>query len=140
MPIVDTQFLFALNPKDKHHTGALNILEKVKIGEVRDLVVTDTAIFEYYLVLRSRGVELEDIKSLFGALNEILGKYGIKELKTLNKDLFVKQISIEKDHDLNFFDSLLAASAENYDHSIISSDKVYDKLGLKRIPLGGEKL
>jgi predicted nucleic acid-binding protein len=58
MPIVDTQFLFALNPKDKHHTGVSNILEKVKAGEIRNLVVTDTAIFEYCLILRSKGFDL----------------------------------------------------------------------------------
>jgi predicted nucleic acid-binding protein len=56
-------------------------------------------------------------------------------VNTINKDLFLRQISIEEDHGLDFFDSLLAASAENYNRSIISDDDAFDKLGIERIQL-----
>lgn len=139
MPIVDTEFLFALNPGDTKHEGALKMLEDVQNEKMKDLAVTDTAIFEYYSVLRSRGFASEETKSLLDALNKIFEEYSIKEINTINKDLLLRQLSVEADYNLDFFNSLLAASAENHDHSIISDDKAYDKLRIKRVALGGEK-
>lgn len=136
MPIADTEFLFALNPEDKKYDGALKVLESLKSGEIIDLVVTDTAILEYYFVLKNRKFSPVKIESLFHALNKIFKEYGIKEVNTLGKDLFLRQLEIQKSHNISFFDSLLAASAESYDKSIISDDTAYDVLKtLRRIKL-----
>jgi predicted nucleic acid-binding protein len=139
MPILDTEFIMALGSADKKHQDVLRTLEKIKEGEIENVVVTDTAIWEVYTVLRNRG-RVDEIRHIFRRLNEVCEEYEIEVMNLFSKELILRHISIEKGHDLNFFDSLLAASAENHDHSIVSSDKVYDRLGLKRISLGGEKL
>ena len=139
MPILDTEFIMGLGSADRKHRDVLKTLEKIKEGEIENVVVTDTAIWEVYTVLRNRG-RVDEIGHIFRRLNEVCEEYEIKEMNLFSKELILRHITIEKDHDLNFFDSLLAASAENHDHSIISSDRIYEKLGLKRIPLGGEKV
>ena len=132
MPVADTEFLFALNPKDGKHIHALKILEKVRRKEI-DVVIPDVALLEYYLVLKSRGVSLVEIRKLLDSLNDIFSEYGLKEIRTINKGLIKEQVSLEVKYGAGFFDSLLAASARVYDGSIISDDKVYEKLGLRRI-------
>jgi predicted nucleic acid-binding protein len=117
-----------LSSTDKKHKDVLKTLEKIKEGEIESVVVTDTAIWEAYIVLRNRG-RVDEIEHIFRRLNEICREYEIKEKNLFSKDLILRQIIIEKDHNMDFFDSLLAASAENHDHSIISSDEIYDELG-----------
>jgi len=42
MPVADTEFLFALNPKDSKHEYAIRLLK-----EVSDLMVPDAAALEF---------------------------------------------------------------------------------------------
>ncbi len=136
MPILDTEFIFGLNPSDPRHHDVIKVLEKIKTGEIKNVAVSDIALLETYIVLRNRG-KTGAVKVIFQKINEICKEYGIKEIKTLDKNLILRQISIENRHGATFFDSLIAASAETYDRSIISDDDVYDKLELKRISISG---
>jgi len=136
MPILDTEFIFGLSSSDSRHGDVVKILKRIKAGDIKNVVVSDIAILETYIVLRNRG-KTDEAKLIFQKLNEICKEYGIKEIKTLDKNLILRQLSIEKEYGTSFFDSLMAASAEMYDCSIISNDKIYDKLNLKRISLSG---
>ena len=138
MPILDTEFIFGLSSTDSKHRDVIKMLKKIKAGEVNNVAVSDIAILETYMVLRNRG-KTDEVKIIFQKLNEICSEYGIKEINTLNKNLILRQMSIENELDVKskFFDSLIAASAEMHDYSIISDDSVYDRLGLKRINLSG---
>ncbi|MEM1658359.1 MAG: hypothetical protein QXX87_01400 [Candidatus Jordarchaeales archaeon] len=55
MPVADTEFLFALNPRDKKHEKALKTLS------IKDLKVPDTALLEFQAVLRARGRTAADV-------------------------------------------------------------------------------
>lgn len=130
MPVADTEFLFALNPRDKKHAEAIKTLS------MNNLKIPDTAIFEFQVVLRARGRELSEIAKAMAALKQIFGKR-IKEVSTINTSLFIKQAEIEEKYGLSYFDSMIAASALAVDGVIVSDDRDFDKVeGLRRLPLG----
>jgi len=111
MPIADTDLLFALNPRDKKHKNALR---------VRGIIVPDTALLEFVVVLKARGRSTEEIREAMKALKDIFEMYLIKEVKTIDTDLMIKQTEIEEKYGLTFFDSLIASSALKLDKTIIS--------------------
>lgn len=131
MPVADTELIFALNPKDPKHKNALG-----KIKEIFNLVVPDTAILEFQIVLRSRGRTPSQVRKALLALRQILSQHKIKEANTLNISLLVNQCELEERYGLSYFDSLIAASALSLDKQIVSDDQAFDKIpNLKRIPL-----
>jgi predicted nucleic acid-binding protein len=131
MPVLDTEVLFALDPKDVHHKGAVRIL-----SSKTDLVVPDTSLFEYLTVLRTMNVKASDVKQLFLALAQDLSRRGVTQAKTIDALLLTKHSELESDSNLTFFDSLIAASALSLDQAIVSDDKDFDRVpGLKRIQL-----
>ena len=131
MPVADTDLLFSLNPRDKKHEKAIKI-----ISSVRGIKVPDTALLEFVIVLKARGKSNKDIRDALNALKEIFEMYLIKEVKTIDANLIVKQTEIEEKYGLTFFDSLIASSALKLDKTIISDDKAFDKLPeLRRVPI-----
>ncbi len=131
MPIADTDLLFALNPRDKKHKNALKL-----ISNVRGIKVPDTSLLEFVIVLKARGKSGEDIREALNALKDVFESYLIREVKTIDTDLMMKQAEIEKKYNLTFFDSLIASSALKFDKIIISDDKAFDKVpNLKRVPI-----
>ncbi len=130
MPVADTELLFTLNPKDHRHGKALKALK------IRGLKIPDTALLEFQAVLRARGRRPREAAEAVKALKHIFTSYGVREAKTINTDLIIKQAELEEKYGLTFFDSLIAASALAVDPTIISDDPAFDKIpGLKRIPL-----
>ena len=131
MPVADTELIFALNPKDPKHENALR-----KIKEIPNLVVPDTAILEFQIVLRSRGRTPSQVRIALLALRQILSQHKIREADTLSIGLLVNQCELEERYGLSYFDSLIAASALSLDKQIVSNDQAFDKIpNLKRIPL-----
>ncbi len=132
MPVADTELLFLLNPRDPRHKAALRILEELK-GKLR---VPDTALIEFEVTLRSRGRSLNDVKQALLALKRIMEDYGIEEVSTIDLSLLVRHVEIMLDYSLDFFDSLIAASALSVDGIVVSDDKAFDRVEeLKRIPI-----
>lgn len=131
MPVADTDLLFALNPRDKKHDKALKI-----ISTLRGIKVPDTALFEFVIVLKARGKKAEEIREALIALKEIFERNLMREVKTIDTELIVRQAEIEEKYDLTFFDSLIASSALKLDKKIISDDKAFDKIpDIERIPI-----
>ena len=131
MPGLDTQILFAFNPRDKHHNGAIKLLEDIQMGKIGDAYVTDVALLEFVVVMKSRGYANRQIKKALLALQRILVRYGIQYKKTLNTSVFIDALSF-MNKGVSFFDALLAASIKSIDNIIISSDKTYEKIGITR--------
>lgn len=130
MPIVDTEFLFALAPLDRKHERAMESLS------IRNLRVPDTALFEFQIVLRARGRKADEVAKAIVAIREILGRTA-REVQTISTDLFLKQAEIEIKYELSYFDSLIAASALLTDAMIVSDDRDFDRVpGLNRIIIG----
>jgi len=132
IPILDTEILFAFNPKDKHYKHAKKLLNKIKNGEIKNVYNTDSALLEFITVLRSRGFGLNQIRILLTSLDVIITRYGLKEALTLNLTTLLKTLELMKTG-AAFFDALLAASSKKIDNIIISDGKIYDTLNINRI-------
>lgn len=131
MPVVDTEVVFALNPRDHKHQEALKLL-----GEREGLMVPDTVMFEFQAVLRARGRSPLQVKMALLAVNEALARHGVGEVKTVSSSLLAIQCELEGTYGLSYFDSLVAASALAADRRIVSDDEAFDRVPeLDRIPL-----
>ncbi|MCD6504778.1 PIN domain-containing protein [Candidatus Bathyarchaeota archaeon] len=131
MPVADTELLFAMNPRDRKHKDAINLLK-----EVNGLVVPDTAILEFQIVLRARGRSPSQVRIALLALHEALTQNNVKEVKTLSVSLLAFQSELEERYRLSYFDSLIAASALTLDRQIVSDDEVFDRIpNIKRVPI-----
>ena len=131
MPVIDTEILFALNPKDSKHEYAFRLLK-----ERDDLTVTDTAILEFQSVLRARGRRTTEVKIALLALHEALKRHMVKEAKTIEANLLALQCDLEERYELSYFDSLIAASTLALDRIVVSDDRAFNKVpGIERIPL-----
>ncbi len=131
MPVIDTEVLFALNPRDSKHEHALNLFK-----EAISLVVPDTAILEFQMVLRGRGSSVSDTKLALGALHEALNLNKVKEVNTLGTNLLALQCKLEERHHFSYIDSLIAASALTLDNVLVSDDDAFKKIpDLTLIPL-----
>jgi predicted nucleic acid-binding protein len=132
MPVLDTQVLFALTPRDPKHEVALRM-----IGSRRDLFATDTAILEFQFVLIGRGRKASEIRESLMALSELLYSQGVRKEGTIDTDLFASSLDIQSKNNLSYFDSLIAASAIILDGVVIGDDRAFDQVpNLKRIGLG----
>ena len=131
MPVIDTEVVFALNPRDPKHREALRVLR-----EVHKLTVPDTVLLEFQAVLRSRGRTPSQVRKALLALHQVLVQYGVREVNTLSTNLLVYQCELEEKYKLSYFDSLIATSALILDRQIVSDDEAFDRVPrLKRIPL-----
>lgn len=131
MPALDTEVLFAVNPEDDKHVRAVNLLRSKK-----DLVVPDTSFFEFQMVLRTMGNSAAEVGKAVLAVRSVLSEHGVKEVGTMNSSLIALQCELESSYDLDFFDSLIAASALSLDSVVVSDDTAFDEVpGLRRVPL-----
>ncbi|HDN63304.1 MAG TPA: type II toxin-antitoxin system VapC family toxin [Candidatus Bathyarchaeota archaeon] len=131
MPVADTELLFAMNPRDRKHKDAINLLK-----EVNGLVVPDTAILEFQIVLRARGRSPSQVRIALLALHEALTQNDVKEVKTLSVSLLAFQSELEEKYRLSYFDSLIAASALTLDRQVVSDDEAFDRIpNIKRVPI-----
>lgn len=131
MPVADTDFLFAINPRDPKHQHAMRLLK-----ELGDLMVPDTAVLEFQVVLRARGRTPFQVKMALLALHEALTRNNVEEVKTISTSLLAFQSELEDKYELSYFDSLIAASALTLDRRVVSDDCAFDKIpDLKRISL-----
>ena len=134
MPVADTEFLFALNPRDRKHQHAMRLLK-----EISELMVPDTAALEFQVVLRARGRNLSQVKMALLALHEALTRSNVEEAKTVSTSLLAFQSELEERYGLSYFDSLIAASALTLDRQVISDDDAFERApNLKRIPLSSK--
>lgn len=136
MPVVDTEVLFGLNPKDKRHHDTLSRLQEL-LSRHKKIFAPDTALFEFQTVLRSIDREPKVMRIIILGLRKALEINAVEEAKTIDSGLLAKQSEIEERYALSYFDSLIAASALSVDGEIISSDPAFDSVpGLKRTTLG----
>ncbi|KYH41903.1 MAG: PilT domain-containing protein [Candidatus Bathyarchaeota archaeon B63] len=131
MPVADTEFLFALNPRDRKHQHAMRLLR-----ELSGLMVPDTAILEFQVVLKARGRRPSQVRAALLALHEVLMRSDVREVKTISTGLLASQSELEERYGLSYFDSLIAASALTLDRQVVSDDEALDEVpGLRRIPI-----
>ena len=134
MPILETEFLFALREGDRFHSQALQILSRYEELQLADLKVSTTGFLEVANVLRGRNFKSERIAQVLGEMRRKMNLHDLQEVK-LDAEIIEKceELISKKELNLTYFDALHAAAAALYDRTIISNDNIFDKLGIRRI-------
>ncbi len=122
--LVETGFLLALNPKNKHHRWALNILEKARSGEFT-LCISPVAPIELSLILKSKAYGEKEILQVLSAMNIIIRRYTRPYYPSLGLEhiMYASELRM-KYHELTFFDSLHASIALLYNLTYYDLDEV----------------
>lgn len=106
--LLETGFLISLNPKDKNHGWAMEILKDARERRIR-IFISPVSPIELSLILKSRGLKDDDLSQVFDAIDSI-----VKHLKPSHPDLTFECVALaaklrSKYQQLSFFDSLHAA-------------------------------
>ncbi len=117
--LVETGFLLALNPKDKNHEWALELLRTAKRG-ICALYVSPAAPIELSLIMKSRGYSDEAIAETLVAMEEAIMLYTRPNFAMLRLEHVQLAARLRSKYsELTFFDSIHAAIAimDNYHYS-----------------------
>lgn len=122
--LVETGFLLALNPRDKHHKWALSILERARSGEFT-LYISPVAPIELSLILKSKAYNEKDILQVLSAMNIIIRRYTRPHYPSLELEhiIYASELRMEY-HKLTFFDSLHASIALLHNLTYYDLDEV----------------
>jgi len=104
--LVETGFLLALNPRDKHHGWALGILEEARKRK-NILYISPVAPIELSLIMRSRGHDDKSILRVLRALHSAIRRYVKPYYPSLELGhiMYATELRIRYP-ELTFFDSI----------------------------------
>jgi len=109
--LVETGFLLALNPKDKHHNWALNILREARARKIM-LYISPAAPIELSLIMKSKKYDEKDIYRVLEALDSAINRYIKPFYPSLEMRHIIYAAKLRMRYtELGFFDSLHASIA-----------------------------
>ncbi|ABM80530.1 type II toxin-antitoxin system VapC family toxin [Hyperthermus butylicus] len=109
--LLETGFLLALNPNDKNHQWALEVLARAKRGEL-EICISPAALVEVSLILRSQGVSDDVIAEVLRTMDDAISLYTRPQYCSLTlRHLSYAAELRTKYQNLTFFDSIHAAIA-----------------------------
>lgn len=130
--LAETEFLFSLRPKDTWNRLSRKILQKAKQNTVQ-VRLLESAINEARAVLYSQGKgPRESYRSLIFIKRKLLLN-GIGEEAITMDDYILADRLREDFRELTFFDSVHAAAALRRNQTLITNDRVYERLEVKTI-------
>ncbi len=135
VPIVDTEFLFALRSSDKKHSKAKEILER--IGERRgkaptDLLIPPVVATELVLVLLSEGKQAGVVQKTLDLVRDISDRYGLG-VAPFSLDQLKAGLSVYETSGIGLFDSPIAGVASEMDTEVVGDDPDFDISGVKHV-------
>jgi predicted nucleic acid-binding protein len=131
--LVETEFLFGFQPKDKHYNLASNILKAYTATKPFSLYYPVSALVEIREVMASHKKAAEERLNALTFIKTKAILSGLQEKGLSSNDLILCEDLLMQHRFLTFFDGLHASVALNNKLSIISNDDVYDELGIKRL-------
>ena len=121
MPYADSDFFLALlKPEDWLKVPAKNLLKQYK-GRIW---TSQLAVIEIFMIAKRLDLDVENIASAIFELSDVRG---------ISKDVVLGAAHLIKKEGVSVFDAFHSMTCG--EDSIISSDSVFDKIGIKRIPL-----
>lgn len=132
MYLVETEFLFGINPNDKWHDKVTLILELFKKEESRGLNFCASAFVEMGLVLQSHGLRAEKIGEILCLAKQKLFESNMTEA-WLNSDDVLRLYELLKRFDVEYFDAMHAAVALGRNAILVTNDEIFKTLGVKTI-------
>ena len=131
--MVETEFLFGFQPKDKHYDLASNILKAYTATKPFSLYYPVSALVEIREVMASHKKAAEERLNALTFIKTKAVLFGLHEKGLSSDDLILCEDLLMQHRFLTFFDGLHASVALNNKLLIISNDDVYDELGIKRL-------
>ncbi|MFW6111201.1 MAG: hypothetical protein ACOC6H_04110 [Thermoproteota archaeon] len=130
--LVETDFLFGLREDDSLHPQVMKALEDHKEGEVK-LALSSPSTLEVMVVSLSQGVQLEELATATHLMTLELSTHQLHQYLSPSLHDLHTSISLRlENRGVTLFDSLHAALAKNNSVCLLSSDSIYDSLGIDR--------
>ena len=109
--LVETGFMLALNPRDRHHEWAMNVLEEAARGRLA-LYISPAAPIELSLVMRAKGRRNSDVLRALRAVEGVVRRFTKPRFPPLGLEelAYAAELRIRYPS-LTFFDSIHASVA-----------------------------
>jgi len=130
--MVETEFLFGFQPKDKHYDVVSSILKAYTVKKVFSLYYPASAIVEVREVMASHEKSSEERLNALTFIKAKAVSFGLSEVGLFSDDLILCEDLLMQHGFLTFFDGLHAAVTLNNRFVVVSNDETYDKLGIER--------
>lgn len=125
--LLETDSVFALSVEDALHNDLLALVKLAQIRQIQ-LTIPNTALWEFNVVLLSQGKPPSDVMNALVLVKAELTNLGIAEFSTGLEDLILANKLRTEFHQLTHFYSLHVAAARRVGLSLVSSDKICQKL------------
>jgi len=130
--MVETEFLFGFQPKDKHYDVVSNVLKTYLAKKPFSLYCPVSAMVEIREVMASHEKSSGERLSALTFIKAKAVSFGLSEIGLFSDDLILCEDLLMQHGFLTFFDGLHAAVALNNRFAVVSNDETYDKLGIER--------
>lgn len=128
--LVESDFLFGLREGDKHHGDVDRALSTCRKG-LLDITILSSAVVEVRATLYSRGLASREIEEVVALMDAMLADAGAKDYVSIKlSDIVVAEILRSQTTELSFFDSLHAAASKRARIPLLSSDSIYERIGV----------
>lgn len=131
--MVETEFLFGFQPKDKHYNIVSRILKAYAETKGFSIHYPVSALIEVREVMASHGKSADDRLKALTLIKAKAVASNLSEISLSSDDLILCEEIMAQHPALTFFDALHASVALSNNLTIVSNDEAYNKIGLKRI-------
>lgn len=131
--MVETEFLFGLQPKDRHYDTITSILEAYAATKPFTLYYPVSALVEVREVMASHGKSATERLHTLTLMKAKGVSSQLLEIGLSSDDLILCEDLLMQHRFLTLFDGLHAAVSLNNRVPIVSNDEVYNRLGIKRL-------
>ncbi len=125
--LVETDFLFGLNPEDKLNEYVKKIINQHNRGKII-CKVAGTALMEFRAVLYSHGLSSKEVYEALLIILNVLSENKIEVISIKPQHLIMGDLLRTKYNILTFFDALHAGVAYEEGIKLVSNDNVYSKI------------
>jgi len=130
--MVETEFLFGFQPKDKHYDIVSNVLKAYIATKPFTIYYPVSALLEVREVMAShRKTPADRLHALTFIKTKAIASF-LHEVSLSSDDLILCEDLLMQNPSLTLFDGLHASVALNNRLTMVSNDKVYDELGVER--------
>ena len=131
--MVETEFLFGFQPKDRHYDIVSRILKAYVTTRPFALYYPVSALVEFRGVMASHKKDASDRLSALTFIKAKAISSGLQEVELSSDDLILCEDLLMQHRSLTFFDGLHASVTLNNGFTIVSNDQIYDELSIKRL-------
>ncbi len=125
--LVETDFLFGLNPEDRLHKYVIRLISLHKRKKLQ-CYLAGTALFEFRTVLYSHGLKSSDVHEAFLIILNTLEENDVDVISVRPKHILSADYLRTRYPELTFFDSLHAGVALEEGIPLASYDRIYERI------------